>query len=99
MSVTMKVLIAASGNHDARVLSGEGVRRPENGDRGEIQWRGGEVIVVTEDLAAKYEASGQAERVNEKREVASLRAPENAVQSTTSQPIPVALGRVRKARA
>lgn len=76
MSVTMKVLIAACGNHDARVLSGEGVRRPENGDKGEIQWRGGEVIVVTEDLAAKYEASGQAERVSEKRETATVSAKE-----------------------
>ncbi len=79
MAVTMKVLRGASGNHDPRVLSGEGVRRPENGDKGEINWRGGEIIVVTEDLATKYEASGQAERMIEKREVAAVDSPEVAV--------------------
>lgn len=56
MAVRMTVLHGAVGGHDPRVLEGS---TPEQG----IVWKVGQEIVVTDDLADKFEASGMAERV------------------------------------
>ncbi len=78
----MKVIQAQAGNHDRRILAGEGVRSPDPrrpDDLGEISWRGGELIFVTEDLAQKYELSGVAERLYEVAEAATMETPEKAL--------------------
>lgn len=79
--IKMRVLQQAAGNHDPRILSGEGVKPASGNDHGSISWSGGEIIFVTEELANNYERSGMAERVIEKKaepEAAALITSETA---------------------
>jgi hypothetical protein len=71
-AVRMKVTTQIVGQHDERVLVGS------NKDGG-FSWGGGEEILVSEELAANFEKSGIAERIEEKREAAALVTPEKAV--------------------
>ena len=81
----MKVLQDAVGGHDPRVLEGSD---PERG----IRWELGTEIVVTDELASKFEASGMAMRIEDSKkpvdegkgpESAMLATPETAVQPNT----------------
>ena len=79
-AVRMKVLKNAVGGHDPRVLQGSTIEKG-------INWNPGDEIVVTAELAGKFEASGMAERVVEpaQPEVAALATTEN-VSRNNSRP-------------
>lgn len=82
MSVRMTVKKYVIGNHDPLVLEGSS---PDKG----INWEPGTEIVVTEELAEKFERSGMATRfvfmgidLDANAETASLATNETAVRQT-----------------